>query len=827
MKNIFKYILAAAAVSIAATACVEEETHPYGEPDFDGCYGVYFPAQEASGSHTYDPSMPTEVVFKASRRVSTGNITVPLVVSASEEGIFHVGDLVFEDGQTEADVKVTFPDSQNGVEYSISLGIEDPEYASKYLEGATYIDFSVLRVEWKDLLNPVTNQPAIVTFNEGWWGEVHTATVKYYEVNDVRYCVATCNEGNGIWGDSQNITFNFIWDTKTYNGDGYEVIDVKKQYFGFDYNDWTSKPVNEAVAPIYFYDWYHFLTTDGGYEGKWGSWANFLKANPGAYAQSYYDGNGGFFFNLKYHIPGLGGFTPDVFDVVALVDGYVRVDYTLEMEAGLTFDGEVPVAFYTGVDVDKIRFKAFEGRLNTAEKNNALEAVIAGTEEGTTVIDAVADDPATEKEIEYAEAYLKFAKTGVYTLVAATLDAEGNGHEGDAIEFTYVAPEDEEEKAVVISCGVGSAEGYRDANTDNSISFYVYGDNIIDAKIGIFSRNDMAADVMGCINKLIASKSVSDEILEAINGDGYFGLATKLLPGTQYFAVVYASNGYCEDVFVSESSIYTTGDPLPIYQNFSNSSYDDELEPESEDAFIGTWNLYATNLFGTLGMREYIGKAVITDSKIPDEGPDDYGYYDEYLTIKGLAGPNAAKAGYDDSYTLDLYGGYLYAAGETTDDEKLAVYFVSGVDGNPYSGSYLSYFIPVMDGYYAFVSSSKYEKAYNFCGLGFAIEEGFVAAYTDYLLVDPAKDENGLAPAEGTKASITACRLANEKISGIKVPYRPVENDSEIVMYNNIKSVGKVANSASANFKVVNVEKATKSPKKVSERKIDTTVNRF
>ena len=95
MKNIFKYILAAAAVSFSATACVQEEAHTPGEPEVDGCYGVYFPTQDASGAHTYDPSMTPEVVFKAVRRVPEGTISVPLVVSASEEGVFQVGELVF------------------------------------------------------------------------------------------------------------------------------------------------------------------------------------------------------------------------------------------------------------------------------------------------------------------------------------------------------------------------------------------------------------------------------------------------------------------------------------------------------------------------------------------------------------------------------------------------------------------------------------------------------------------------------------------------------------------------------------------------------------
>lgn len=548
MKNIFKYILAAAAVSFAATACVQEEAHTPGEPEVDGCYGVYFPTQEASGAHTYDPSMTPEVVFKAVRRVSTGTISVPLVVSASEEGVFQVGELVFEDGQSESEVKVTFPDSKNGVEYSVSLGIDDPQYASKYLEGATYIDFSVLRVEWKDLLNPVTNQPAIVTFNEGWWGEVHTATVKYYEVDGVRYCVATCNEGTGIWGDSQNITFDFIWDTNTFNADGYEVIDVKKQYFGFDYNDSTSKPVNEATAPIYFYDWYHFLTTDGGYEGKWGSWANFLKANPGAYDQSYYDGNGGFFFNLKYHVPALGGgFTPPVFDVVALVDGYVRVDYTLEMESDYPEDGAMPIEFKSGIDVASIKFICVEGKATPGQITEYSDQIAAGTAKDMGEIKEFYYDE--ETGFNYAGIYVTFDKTNTYTLVAGAFDKTGKMQSAGSIYLDYVAADDANYD-VTVTCGLGETPArYESAGYDkyNSLEYYATASaDATEAKIGLYKTatvDKYGIDVV--INDLRTNvKSVPADVLEEMKAvGGYCSLFTKLTENTDYTVVVWATNG--------------------------------------------------------------------------------------------------------------------------------------------------------------------------------------------------------------------------------------------------------------------------------------------
>ncbi|MGM9747498.1 MAG: hypothetical protein ACI3ZN_01745 [Candidatus Cryptobacteroides sp.] len=586
MNKIFKYILAAAAVSFAATACVEEETHPYGESDLEGCYGVYFPAQEASGAHTYDPSMPTEVVVKAVRRNSKGTITVPVTSKASEEGIFNVESLVFDDGQSEAEFKITFPNSQNGITYSISLAIEDPLYASRYKEGAVNFDFSVLRVEWKDLLNPVTNEPAIVTFNQSWWGEVHTATVKYYEVNGLRTCVATCNEtdeeGNptGIWGDAIGVQFNFTWDTNTVNADGYQVLDVPRQYFGFDYgSSWASIPEKDAVAPIYFYDWFHYLTTDGGYAGAWDSWSQFLQRNPGAYDQSYYDGNGGFYFNLRYYVPAAGGgFGAPVFDVLAVVDGYTRVDYSLDVETDYPQEGIAPLYFESGVDVAAIKFVAVEGKLVA----NQIEA------QASAIADGSAKDVMSITEFEYDEESgknvsatgLSFPATGVYTVVAGAFDANGQMQSSTSVYIDYVAADDDTYE-VILSAGVEDTPArYESAgyNIYNSLAYYVVGSNLTDVKVGLYktsSAEKYGLDYLVSDLRSSSKSSVSEEVLAQINGvGGYASVMANLSEATSYTFVVWATNGKQDKYLAYE---YSTEKYPEVWKSLGTGSYTDDI----------------------------------------------------------------------------------------------------------------------------------------------------------------------------------------------------------------------------------------------------------
>ncbi len=560
MKRIFNLLLVFATLSLVATSCKDIIGYYAGEPEVEGCYGVYFPTQEATGDHTFDPTMEPSVDFTVARTNSKGAITVPVTVTTSEEGAFEVGTLSFVDGQSETTLTVNFDNTKMGTKYSISIGIEDPQYASKYSEGATNIDFSVLRVQWIDFLDPKTNQPAVITFNEGWWEDVHTATLKYYEVDGVRTCVATCNEGNGIWGDAVGVDFEFIWHTET------NLIDVPKQYFGFDYSDWASKPEGQAAQPIYFYDWYNYLTIDGGYAGSWTGPDDFYARNGASFPRSYYDGNGGFYFNLTYQIPGLGGWTPDTFDVLAIASGFTRVDYSIELVTDYCTDGYTPIYLYAGADVKSIKYAIYEGELTATQVANKVEGIIGGSEPTTTFSD-----------IAYYESIGMYAgafgvapkKTGIYTLVAVAHDKDGkaqapSGSDVNSVTFNYIAKEDEGTYAVNVNVGTEPVSeryehlGYNDIN---SIAFYVYGEDLIEAHILTVKTSEYEKDVEGWMSEVKYAEPVSEEVLAEINAPGgYTGLVSGLSPLTDYTILVWATNGDLETVVTASR----TTDGLPL-----------------------------------------------------------------------------------------------------------------------------------------------------------------------------------------------------------------------------------------------------------------------
>lgn len=572
MKKINKFFYILAALSLAAVACqTKEEPFEPGPQDDPNTYGVFIPVQDASGSHTYDPSMDRKVDITVSRTNDKGDITVPFTTVVSDEGVFEFGDIKFADGQKETTLEVKFPKAGVGTVYSFSLTLtDDNTYVSKYGNGAISLDFDVLIVTWEDFKNADGNV-AELTFNEGWWGEVHTANLKYYEVNGIRTCIATCNEGNGIWGDAVDVPFKFTWYLNKTNDDGYQVIDVPKQYLGFDYDDWASKPEGDCGNAIYFYDWYAFFNSDGGYAGNWAGPDEFYAGNGASYPRSYYDGNGGFYFNMRYYIPGLGGWTPDPFDLVAISDGFVRVDYSLSLETDFSAAGETPIFIEAGPDVASVKYAFYEGELNSAQ----MEAKVAGIADGSEKSTAFSDF-AEDEDGKYATIAVAPEATGDYTLVMVAFDKDKKVQSSASVMFHHVAAGDLEELAVDINVFTEATPArYSEMTEYDSFAYGISGSNITEAHVYVVAASKYS-DALAESVKNTADLALSADDLADLNEGlgGYYNVAGGLDPGTEYLVVVWATNGDL-DIIVT-ASYETTASP-EVWAPIGTGSYTDDF----------------------------------------------------------------------------------------------------------------------------------------------------------------------------------------------------------------------------------------------------------
>ena len=169
-----------------------------------------------------------------------------------------------------------------------------------------------------------------------------------------------------------------------------------------------------------------------------------------------------------------------------------------------------------------------------------------------------------------------------------------------------------------------------------------------------------------------------------------------------------------------------------------------------------------------------MGKATLAAFNEAKYGPIATPALGEYAQVSGFACGKKPGAGFDDTIVLDFcenpyYDKYnivdkkgFFVAHAATADSTCALYAYAYSNGSYYYAGYHMVGYPVLDGYIAFVPESDNEGFMD-ANLNFYIKSvGWDEIFKDYLLVDPAKDNNGLAPKTLSK-SVAAAKKAPAK----------------------------------------------------------------
>lgn len=558
MKKIFAILSVAAVALMTVVSCEKEKEAPHqpGQPDVANCYGVFFPVQEATGYHIYDPTQDLNATFTIGRTNSQGAITVPVVVEASADNVFEIATISFADGQTETTFDVNMKNVEDGKQYDLHLEVTDPQYASLYAAKTTFMDFSFMRVEMLTLKEPDGVKDAVVTMtvNNDFLGDFGyeepsytvTGTVQYYEVNNVRYAELVPIE-HPVWFSDATIKFN--WYTKvsyTVGEKDVQPIEVPSLYTGYDL---PGEEVGADVpCPVFAKDYYHYWTDRG---ESLGTFAEFVPKYGASYPLGYYDGNGGFFFNLIYTIEGTNywyGYCEN--SVVAIASGYSRVDYSLELEADYPYDGETPIYIETGLDVENLKYAIYEGELSKIQIENKVAAIIDGSEASTEFSDFEIDE---EEAVKYATLYVSPEETGLYTLVAVAFDKDKKAQNSAGTVFQYVSAEDEEEYAVDINVFAEDTPArYTTLTKYDSFAFGVYGSELTEVHLIVTETSKVTANVLYAL-KSDSQYAADEETLEKINSPGgYYDVISDLDDDTNYTVLVWATNGYEESYAVAQ-----------------------------------------------------------------------------------------------------------------------------------------------------------------------------------------------------------------------------------------------------------------------------------
>ena len=518
-------------MSALMLSCAKEEEHQPGEPEVDGCYGVYFPAQKTD--LVLDPADPTTASVSVMRTVTNGSITVPVTVSDTS-GLFSVSELRFEDGQSESRINLSFDKIGVGTSYTLNFEITDPQYASKYNSNPIAIDFSVIREKW--------NLLGKVGFTEDYMWKFtvpqdHEKAAEIYQNDNDKNLFRLENPFSKRW---TNFTDGSDWlvfrilkpGDVVFSGTKAETKITKKGLVYYeDFNTgFTNQSYNDKV-------WLMHPGGFGAYLKDEDSWS-FNKV-------LQYQKNGlpaGVQIAPFYYMNNVGGGWDgsQKASIVITFPGAVLTDYTIKAEAGETTDGEIPVGFKLGTDVASAKYAVYEGALSTAAKQKNAKAIGDGTETSAKVVP------------ETGAVSLSFGKSGVYTLVAVSFDADGKAQESTFVEFGYIAKGDEANYKVNVSAGLELTSRYEPLGYTrlNSALFYIYGKDLVDVRIGFFKTSSLdEADEAEVLSGL---ESVGDSLVAVINKDGYSDLMTDLSPKTSYTLVVWGFNGYSSKLLTSE-----------------------------------------------------------------------------------------------------------------------------------------------------------------------------------------------------------------------------------------------------------------------------------
>lgn len=606
MKKISKLLFSLVALLSIAVACEPKvDNYVVGDPDVDGCYGVFFPAQSAAGSHAIDPADPTSTTFTVSRKNSSGAITVPVEV-VDKSGIFTVGTLSFADGQAETTLDVSFSSADVGVKYALELYINDPQYASKYNDTDPWLKYDVTREKWNDLGKGTWYENGYFTFDAP-----EKVTILQNDNNKNLFRAVLTSEVDGepyyVYSEGQDNYFEFqvlkpgqtIRNTKITQSDLVFFQTYETGYVNTSYG-----------LTIWFMHPSSFTSLN--------SESNFLHNKV-----LQYQDNGlpaGVQIAPYYYMNGLSGWnhTQDDNIITIIFPDAVLVDYSIEAKPGLTTDGVTPIAFNLGTDVASVKYAVFDQELNVVQLERAVSQIAEGEIE------------AEELDMNTKIAGIQCDQTGEYFLVAAAFAADSTLQGSTTTSFTYVDSEDPRPVDVTIGLETPSARWEKDDyDSNNALEYFVYGSDLKDVKIAFYkSEYDPQLPIID------GEESVSGDVLAIINEDIYSGIY-EAEAGTEYTMIVYATNGY-ESVYKS-ATLATTGEGI-VWKSLGNAAYTDDLVSSLFGADNVTYDVEIQELDGEEGIYRLVNPY---GEIYPYNAPGDYDDLRNYFFVIDASKPDS------------------------------------------------------------------------------------------------------------------------------------------------------------------------------------------
>lgn len=655
-----RYILPAF-VLMAFASCQEEVYQP-GEADLLDCQGLYFPQEQAT-HYELSPKGKMELSFTVQRDKADFEAYVPYEMESSVEGMFEMEDefIYFDEDQKKATFKVYVSDDfELGENYSCTIKVTDPLYVSKYALSSSVLSFSVAVVDWVRVKSPDGSE------DMGVWRDdfftslsdiVGAPPTKPYLEKEVE--VYQRSDRPGYFRVDAIYTPEYL--SQIANGDD-SAAEGLKDYCPAEsiYINATNPEKVYVDAQFTFFNPYNF------YEGVLGSGVYmcsdveevFLSGYSNLYGK-YKDGVITFpKKSLVVYLPvGVSVAGNQAGKTRLVLPGYEGYDYGLSVSVAPAVEGVMPVTFTLDPDVAKVRYQVFEGHLTDVEFVSRLEEVKSGM-----------------KAVEITEAgeyEFSTSKSGLYTLIACSYDANGGFQEYDMVKFGYDTAEDPRDVDIHLGLIVSDRHAATGKTAENSMEFYVYGSDIKDAKIGLYKStnyDDFKENLEYQMENYMPS--LDNLQLDSLNRVGYTGVVSGLTTGTEYTLVVYADNGYHSGFFTAKASTEGVFDLMDA--EYTVYDLPERLQPAGDDnePYLGEWQVWSLNPHTAKAWgRNHAATVTLndeTDVMYDKDGketrdPAKADIIVDYMSIEGMH-PNVKKnaKGFNDVIDLEFYEGFVY-----------------------------------------------------------------------------------------------------------------------------------------------------------------------
>lgn len=738
-----KYILPVIATAIMAAGCAEEELYTPGLSDTENNYGVYFPSQTSPTQLDLDPSDETEVTYTVRRERGEEAITVPVVVEASEEGIFDIDPIVFGPGESETEFTVSFPTAERGVEYTCNIRIEDTRYISLYGTHSTTLSLSLIRAGWLPVTGP--NGETKGKWRDNVIGNIYSidvdgynpypeVEVEIYEREDLPGFYRMKVYGDALMqalvpGRQLSYTGRNLWTT-------IDASDPNKVYIPYQ-SIGITLVAEDGEMRIASNVSENFSMDES--TSQYGTLEDGVITFPQQSVMCELSNNSGSFFYCN--MQGM---------LRIMMPGVAEKDYSASLTSNECKDGVVEVSATIGADVEKFGYSIFEGSLDEGAASLQAQTLDESRDFDGTIDGTTAESPVTIK-IENLE------KTGKYTIIGCAYNDEDAMQTYAYANFGYVKKG--ESKPIILTIGLEATDEYagQGINTDNSAKFYAYGSEIESLTYGLFRTSRLEGVDKEAALDSQGTKFTSEE-LEKLN-DGHFSVMLKGLNGdSEYTLLVRASNGYATET--KEAKIKTTGVFDPAMEIFY---YDEFLpkdkQPSVEELINTEWDYYAVNYMDDEAVRRKIGTVTMTKNEEMSAESDV-----TFVNIKGMSGLEFESGGEligaympDASMFADYVGALgIYVQTDLTrgiyQGEETTLGFIPDDFSGIYTQGYCMFMGAVQDGYlYCVGSPVAEEQGYNFMFLFTGTPNTIFSLLSEMMLVNPDKDVHNTSGAALSK----------------------------------------------------------------------------